>query len=429
MSKITANFSKEIGRIRPLHGVNNAPFSWGEPEYVTKMFRAAHIPHCRLHDTQGEFGGTHFVDVPNIFPDFDADPENPDNYDFTFTDAFLKPVADAGTEIVYRLGVTIEWGPKKYNIHPPKDNLKWAKICEGIIRHYNEGWAEGRHLGIQYWEIWNEPENPPMWTGTKEQFFKLYAVSSKYLKEAFPHLSIGGYGSCGFYAHTREGMDDFYKGFLTYFTDFLQYIRQENAPLDFFSWHIYGDNVEELIAHAKYAREVLDANGYQNTETFLDEWNYGAEGQGFPQMHSVVGAAYVAASMCAMQNAGVPDKAMYYCATMLARYNGLFDPVTLQKKKQFYALEAFGELYRLGTQIETVSDTEGVYVCGAKNEKECALLIANYSGKEQTATVQGMDINTATCLYLSDTQDFETVSVSDDVVMPENAVILLKCNI
>ena len=111
---------------------------------------------------------------------------------------------------MYRLGVTIEWGSKKYSCNPPQDFAKWARICEHIIMHYNKGWANGFEYGIDYWEIWNEPENPPMWTGTKEQFLELYKVSSKYLKEKFPEIKIGGYGSCGFYAHFRPNMSDFH---------------------------------------------------------------------------------------------------------------------------------------------------------------------------------------------------------------------------
>ena len=50
-----------------------------------------------------------------------------------------------GVEPFYRLGTTIENSHriKTYHIYPPKDYQKWAKICEGIIRHYNEGWADG----------------------------------------------------------------------------------------------------------------------------------------------------------------------------------------------------------------------------------------------------------------------------------------------
>ena len=59
-------------------------------------------------------------------------------------------------------------------MHPPADAAKWAAICVGIIRHYNEGWANGFHHGIRYWEIWNEPENrPAMWTGTDEDYLAL----------------------------------------------------------------------------------------------------------------------------------------------------------------------------------------------------------------------------------------------------------------
>ena len=84
---------------------------------------------------------------------------------FAFTDAYLKPLVEAGCKIFYRLGVTIEnnWKIKAYNIYPPKDFAKWARICEHVVRHYNEGWAHGFKWGIEYWEIWNEPENLPMW--------------------------------------------------------------------------------------------------------------------------------------------------------------------------------------------------------------------------------------------------------------------------
>ena len=50
--------------------------------------------------------------------------------------------------------------------NPPKDYAKWARICEHIITHYTEGWADGFNYKITYWEIWNEPENIQMWQGT-----------------------------------------------------------------------------------------------------------------------------------------------------------------------------------------------------------------------------------------------------------------------
>ena len=63
-----------------------------------------------------------------------------------------------------------------------------------------------------------------MWDGTKEEFFDLYKISSKHLKERFPEIKIGGYGGCGFYAITRQNPPESRKGFVTYFTDFLDMV-------------------------------------------------------------------------------------------------------------------------------------------------------------------------------------------------------------
>lgn len=101
------------------------------------------------------------MDIHNIFPDADADPTLPSSYDFAFTDWLLTRLKRQGVEPFYRLGTSIENSHRlraRY-IDPPRDPKKWAQICEGIVRHYNEGWADGYQMGITYWEIWNEPDN------------------------------------------------------------------------------------------------------------------------------------------------------------------------------------------------------------------------------------------------------------------------------
>ena len=149
-----------------------------------------------------------YVDIPNLFRDFDADENDPANYDFAFTDRLMLALERAGVEPFFRLGVTIEGHSKvkAYRIFPPKDYAKWARICEHVIRHYTEGWADGFKMKVEHWEIWNEPENQPspddnpMWRGDWESYMRFYGVVAPYLKSKFPHLKIGGYGSCGFYA-------------------------------------------------------------------------------------------------------------------------------------------------------------------------------------------------------------------------------------
>lgn len=97
--------------------------------------------------------------------------------------------------------------------------------------------ANGFHYDIEYWEIWNEPDNYPdteenaMWRGTKEQFFELYQVSASYLKSKFPKLKFGGYASCGFYAIAEKEANPYAnvsprsEYFIEFFTEFLTYIK------------------------------------------------------------------------------------------------------------------------------------------------------------------------------------------------------------
>lgn len=238
MANIKIDFQTTVGKMKPVHGVGQPPFvgmNFSMFHYLTE----AGIPFSRLHDVGGICARGVFVDIPNIFRNFDADPALPESYDFAFTDELLKALDAAGVEPWYRLGVTIEnyQKIKAYRIFPPKDYLKWAKICEGIIRHYTEGWADGFHFNIRYWEIWNEPENGvdqehnAMWKGSMEDYYELYGTASRYLKEKFPHLKFGGYAACGFYYLMKEDRTDHPYGSkrakdrLDYFEDFLKYDR------------------------------------------------------------------------------------------------------------------------------------------------------------------------------------------------------------
>ena len=152
-----------VGAIKPMNAVNNGPAVANAKEQTRGNFyeyKVLNIPYARTHDSAyyAGYGGPHCVDISQLFPDFDKNPNDPSAYDFTNTDAYLQSIVATGAQVFFRLGESIEHTVKQYNIFPPKDYLKWAKICEHVIRHYNEGWADGLHLGIKYWEIWNEPD-------------------------------------------------------------------------------------------------------------------------------------------------------------------------------------------------------------------------------------------------------------------------------
>ena len=132
--RIDVDPGTELGPIKDMHAVNNGP-TVKKPSADDQMrgnieeYRALRIPFARTHDSINcVSGGAHTCDISAVFPNFDADENDPKNYDFVFTDHYLDNIRRAGTEVFFRLGQTIEHGPKKYGVLPPKDYAKWARI-------------------------------------------------------------------------------------------------------------------------------------------------------------------------------------------------------------------------------------------------------------------------------------------------------------
>ena len=425
------NFTTILGPIKPLHGVCNSPVVYGDE---IPSFKEAGIPYVRLHDTGGAYGGFRFVDIPNIFRDFNADENNPASYDFAFTDAYLTSLHKSGCDIIYRLGVTIEnqFRIKAYRIDPPADFAKWARICANIIRHYNDGWANGLHLNITYWEIWNEPENPPMWTGTREQYFELYRVAANYLKQQFPNIKVGGYAGCGFYAINRPNMSDFFKGFITWFDEFLKFCKNPatSAPLDFYSWHLYTADPDEIILHADYVRKQLDTAGFCDTISVFDEWNRidGSANQ-FDLMKEMPGATFVAEAFCKMQN-GPIDIANYYDALPTRSYGGLFYFPSQKPSKTYYPFKAFNELYKLGKQVVVENDTPHVHAIAATDgDSHHAVFMVNTSDTQALIKLETNNVTFSQLTLLDETHLYLPTPecLQNDIVqLPAKAVALLQ---
>ena len=405
MATIKIDLNKTVGKIKPMNAVGQPPIS-GSAYKTCQSFHYltdAHIPYSRLHDVGGVYGGGRFVDIPNIFRNFDADENDPANYDFTFTDLLIKGLIEAKVEPYFRLGVTIENSAevKSYRLDPPSDYDKWARICEHVIAHYNEGWADGFHYGIKYWEIWNEPDDltnggtvSMMWNGTAEDYYRLYDVSAKHLKKCFPDIKIGGYAAIGFQTVTDDpnNLDEWSeraKYWLEFFHGFMRYIKAHNSPIDFFSWHCYRPSVR-CLKEGQYVLGQLKEYGYGDIECHLNEWNPDASARG-TAYHS----AEVAAIMLGMQNIGM-DMLCFYDARMQGSiYAGFFNPITFKPWHAYYAAAAFGELYALGEQVELTSDTEGIHAVCATNGKRNAMLISNVSGKAQELNICGADLSDA----------------------------------
>lgn len=73
---LSVDFTRTLGPIRAMHAVGQPPYLSPKTDrlhYLTE----AHIPYARLHDMGGGFGANLYVDIPNLFRDFDADENDP----------------------------------------------------------------------------------------------------------------------------------------------------------------------------------------------------------------------------------------------------------------------------------------------------------------------------------------------------------------
>jgi hypothetical protein len=398
---VVVDFAKSAGKIRALHGVNNGPVSWGGAADLTNYHKEAGFPSARLHDCH--YAGANVVDIHFIFPIFDADADDPKYYRFAETDAYLAGIVNVGEQITYRLGESIECRSRAYSdggfyVHPPKDFAKWTNICIHIIRHYNEGWANGQHYNIKHWEIWNEPEenNIGMWVGTQQQYFELYEAAAKGIKAHDPSLKVGG-------SVVWMGSP--------LFRPFLAYCRDRKLPLDFVSWHSYPNKPEGMAGDAVTARKVFDEYGFKNTESRLTEWHpmwykfsggdvdcnelgnptpqkYVAMRQKFDRMRGPEGASFVATALMLLQNTPI-DMANFYTADINPW--GMFDSFGVPGRV-YYAFVAFNQLTKTPNRV--VCEPQGapqpdITMCAGMSDdrKTASILISNYGPTESRLAV------------------------------------------
>ena len=299
-----------------------------------------------------------------IFPDWNADPEKPESYRFGPTDKVIDAILESGAEVYYRIGRS--WGA---HTDPPADYDKFANIVKHIAMHYNQGWANGFHQNIRYWEFWNEPEG--FWGGTPEQFYSIYEKTAHALESVDPELKVGGDAQA-----SPHGVSPWREGLLDYCT-------AHKVPLDFFSWHTYAFGSADPYDAVRLGREVrqlLDTHGFLHAENILSEWNisYDYTIQEAAELESAHNAAFVGAALTYFEDAPI-DHAHFYRGD--AAWMGLFD-LNSYYYKPAYVFKAMGQMLAAPMRVAvTGADTFGFALLAGKSEdgKTVQVLISNYA--------------------------------------------------
>lgn len=243
---------------------------------------------------------------------------------------------------------------------PPRDTATWGRLVEGVVGRL------ARDHGVRWFEAWNEPDWPVFWQGSREEWLeRIYRPSADAVARV----------------EERTGLDLRYGGCACLFPDplwippLLAYVRANGLPLDFLSWHYYGnypftgpDGGEpigppgfreflELIGHPNPAttamafsdqvalvrtwRDAAYPDGARHPEMVIDEWNLSAGG--FDRRHDTAeGAAFDAAVLVEMQRAGLDRSAVFRSV------DPAYGPEVVPPKPELYG--GWGLVGRQGTR-------------------------------------------------------------------------------
>ena len=138
---------------------------------------------------------------------------------------FMPECLKSGNETIFHY---------KANITPPNDPDRWVWFIKEFISHLIERYGRDE-VRTWYFEVWNEPnldgENGlaggRFWSGNMQDYYELYRITAKAVKEIDPLLRVGGPATSN-NAHIP---------------DMIAFCKENDLPLDFVSTHHYPTDI------------------------------------------------------------------------------------------------------------------------------------------------------------------------------------------
>lgn len=335
-------------------------------------------------------------------------------YDFLL-ETGIRPIVEFGfmpPELASGDGTQFWW---KANVTPPKDYGKWAQLMKELVCHWKERYGL-EEIRQWYYEIWNEPDLYAFWNGTKSQYFELYKVSVRAIKEVDASLLVGGPATSNFVpdgrfdgetedvslhiTHRTENIDSLvWKG--VWIEDFLAYCAKEGLPVDFVSTHPYPTDFaldgrqnmkgrsrkkDSLYEDLTWLNEILRSSAYPNAQIHLTEWSSSPTSRDYS--HDFLPAAdYIVRSN--LQCAGMADSLSYWVFTDIFEevgggqesFHGGFGLMNREGIRK-PAYHAYRFLHELDT--EEVEKGEG-YAAARDEDGKAGLLLWNYARELEQA--------------------------------------------
>ncbi|MGH9325863.1 MAG: GH39 family glycosyl hydrolase [Terriglobia bacterium] len=304
-------------------------------------------------------------------------------YNFQYVDQIYDALLDAGTRPFVELSfmpTAIASGKKtvfwyKANVTPPKDMNAWVEMVTAFARHLFSRYG-GAELSGWFFEVWNEP-NLDFWSGTQAEYFELYRRTAAALKSVDKRLRVGG-------PATAEA---------GWAPEFIQYCAQRNAPLDFFSTHIYANDpqskvfggephyaLEDVIPLAlRKVRNEVTASPMAHLPIFITEWNSTYMNDS-ALTDTSFNAAFIVYTLSRCR--GLVDAMSYWCFSDVFEEQGIakdifwggFGLIAMRRilKPSFHA---FSLLHRLGN--ERLSAGNGPAIATLRADGSVAIIVWN----------------------------------------------------
>jgi hypothetical protein len=346
LRRLTVDATVTVGALRPFSGIQAAAGVEG-----TALYKAARIDLVRIDDMPGA------GDTDAIFPDMSADVDDAKSYNFAPTDRLVASIKSAGAEPLFRIGKSRGADPS-----PPADPEKYAQIARHIVLHYNRGWDRGFRHAIRYWEIWNEADSKQFWTGSPQEYYALYDKMARAIQSADDAALVGGP------AISKPLIAGAYR------EKFLDFVRSNRLPLDFFSWHFFAVDSNDpytFVTVARELRRIIDAHGLGSTKNVLDEWNADPAEQ---DLSKAARASFAASALIYMLGGPIDAQTFHRADAELLGNKGTPDELG-------HALSAFGALKSTPVLIRTAGGDESGFAVAAGRSRDSRLvqvLISNY---------------------------------------------------
>lgn len=152
--------------------------------------------------------------------------------------------------------------------NPPANWSDWIVVVRETIQHYS-----GRHQrnfkNVAY-EIWNEPDLFGNWKiGYGKNYCQLYQYAIAGARETTNTnpFKIGGPATTAPY---RAWVDEF-----------LNFTKENNLRIDFYSWHRYSFSPNEFLKDVNQIDAWLFKNAGYSLEKYLTEWGSSAENSSY----------------------------------------------------------------------------------------------------------------------------------------------------